>query len=329
MTTENTTTIIKYQPKAAKTKKKKSKKSKRGNRPQNMALTRAPRRIPQHMVQQVCSLTDPFCVHAMGGKYPLSTSGRTITETVRAIWSPVNSASGAGALVFMPNPLFPANQPTLATGTYTLANTNNASPVTSMFATYGKEFKLTTWGVRVITIASATNASGYMNIGIMDDVQVGQTFSAGTTNYKEWRAVPLRHGLEMTVISKPISVEARQFSPAPTNNSWPVGAWESIVFEWTGNVASGNGIVFETFYNYEYSLANPSSAVASMASMAPPPNPVIQRATDSVYRSVGNIFNMGVDAFGSFITKKAAQALGGYLGGPAGASAAGMIMDVT
>jgi hypothetical protein len=306
-------------------------KTKKGSRrPPPKRRTQAVPRVPRAVskaANAVCGLTDPFCHHAVAVQYPDESMTRTITEQLRLDVPIAADANGNGAISFSASVSNPYALPTTqaANGTVTWA-ASTANTLSSLFSTYGGEYRVTSIGVRAMNTASATNSSGYMIMGTKKYLGSTDVTNFAPSSFDNATTIALTHGLQVNALPKQNGPDSRLFQTAGLN----ANQWEAIAFIWTG-APVGAVVVFEFIINYEFILDSnaTSNTIGTLARPSPVANPMLIKAANSVSSSIGNFFVGTLEKFSSKIAGLAVGAVAARIGGPtAGATAYSMIANV-
>lgn len=326
------TTLVVAQPKP-KAKKKKSRKPAKMRSPLNRSM--------------ICALTDPFCSHAVGAKFPDQGAQRTFTEQVKCMTTISTDAAGNHFASLAPNPLYQSAGAGYAAGTWTVGNFGavGSAPFMASYVGKGVSYRINSWGAQITVISNAMSACGSVIVGTgligYSDTQVHSS-----TNYTSSKTFGGTAGSKFAVISKPLNEQATLYSQATTPNSYAPG-WETIHINTVGGPPNTTHLMIEIVYNIEWyvdfagmaSGQNANDPVMKLASPSPPQNDMLQTARSSVYSALDNIQGGTSRVIGRAIENLATRALrysvsaaAGYFGGPGAASLAygssGMIMNV-
>ena len=135
-------------------------------KPQNKPAPK-PRKVrqmaPPELVGQVCGLTDPFCEHAYGARYPDDSSSRTLPFTVRQREILTSNPSGEKGLLVAPAINFsPFAVSTAVTGTVLTFVSYDAAVVPVLTGT--SEFRIVSVGMILRNVAPMLTASGMVSV---------------------------------------------------------------------------------------------------------------------------------------------------------------------
>lgn len=295
---------------------------------QNVALAtkaKGPKTHKAH-VMSACSILDPFCVHAKGAKRPDGLGTNTLTFQVRDTVSITTSGtSGRARTVFAGGfGIFGYAQAAYADPNFTLPATWTQFASSTFATTNGSEVRLVSFGIRLISVLSATNSQGYVILGTMTNPVVGNVQSQGRTQYPESSTRPLTAGFETSWISKPTGAGAHNFhrvagTTPPVNNAMNDFDWTSLSVEIVGGPTAGatTCLVAEIFANIEIAINETAGATGYGQLIAPakPANPVALTTQAVVQSKVPSLFDGPVAAMGKFIEQKASSVIDDALSG--------------
>lgn len=276
---------------------------------------------PQKAVSVVCGLTDPFCKHAMGSKYPDDSSVRTLPYTFRGRSTIATGADGTSSRLWNPQYAF---------APLTSAGAGRVGPIVAgwnNFAAVGlisgvSKYRIVSSGFTLKSICAPLYASGEVAIrdfGVptssLDTVDL-LTYNATSTSN-----IPLRSMNNVAVITSHNSAMPQTFYPVSSDSASPTtppaGSFNPVTIYVTGAPASTDVLVIEYVIHYEL-IFDDSSGMAQVATPPPTRNPALTMVANQVTSSAGTIFESGVSAAGRYIENIAARAIGTFLGGPAG-----------
>lgn len=295
-------------PTASKSKKKQPQ---RKPKPKTKPKTRQPR-IPPHLIHSVCGLTDPFCEHANGAKYPDDSSVRTLPWTFRTRGSLASSSSGdVAALIFPQLMYYPLAFPETTSGSTVLLWADFAA-ATALGTPSG--YRIVSWGLRLRNVTAPLYASGMVHLrswpikdGIdMQDVDC-LSYNATTSN-----STPLQdvkdliyigeHTDQMPQVFYTPSLDGLNTANADTRGFVPLTVYVS------GAPASTTVLEYEIVIHYELTFV-PTDNLGMVATPAPPANPILTSAAAIVTSKAQSIFTRGLDALGDAIVGRATSAL--------------------
>jgi hypothetical protein len=285
-------------------------------------------------VHSICGLTDPFCAHANGAKYPDDSSARTLAYTFRGRKSLATDANGECAYLWFPQYAYqPITFASARTGGGVTAWTDfPASAYLSGTASY----RIVSAGYILRSITAPLNASGI--VSVRDYAAVPDrltTVDMTTFNANATADIPLRllnnfasissHSSKMPQIFYPVGDDSAAIGSVSTER----GFNPQTIFV-TG--APINTTVITMEYVIHFELIFPDDQGLAQACTPPPPaNSLITQSAARVTSQVPSFFERGAKALGDVVIRSAARALGTMLGGPSGGAianhATALIMD--
>jgi hypothetical protein len=292
---------------------------------------RAPR-IPKTMSvstsithKRICSLVDPFCKDALGGQWPDGNGSSTLTYRSHSL-TPYSTFANGGTVVFT-SPLLaydtlPASSyiaPTYFCATYTGPGNAAVNP-------YVREYRFVTSGIIIRNILPALTATGTIIVTRMNAFPIaGQPIAEGNLVGPSVTCYPIVAGMEIPLIFRPMGMAARDFAlNNGTDQTGPFNlTWEVIKVEVVGAPASTPTITIEKIHNIEMSIVFTQAGLAQFTNNNQIISQPLQTIANKITNSLGDVAYSSLKSFGMAASRMAATALGGYLGGPAGASIAG------
>jgi len=291
-----------------------------------------PPKVPQQLVSQVCGLTDPFCSHAGGAKYPDFSSVRTLPYTRRQRMTLTTDAAGYANLVIAPQYNY---------NPYSTVNVYAGNAVTSWsnFAAYPtiagvSGYRIVSAGFIVRHVVSPLNSAGMVYIRQYGTENGSFMAPIDTTTYNctSEANVPVQEAKEIAVVLQKTSQMPQNFY-FQTTDTTTVGnviargvAFATVAV--AGAPFSTPVLEIEFITNYEL-IFEDGSDLAQVATPPPPANALITDAAARVSSSLVPIVRGGVEAFGKALVARATTALATYLGGPPAAFAARSALAIT
>jgi hypothetical protein len=291
------------------------------------AAVNIPRSVPRgpgnarkmdHM-EQLCSVTDPFCYKARNSKWPDGLGAGTMTLQVRSHQGmQVLGTAGVGIGYFSAALPFNGYQASSQSGgagaTYTFPAANAEVGGDANFKLFTQNFRVVSWGAIIRNILPALTAQGFMSVSKVNTAPALSSTSelVGTTYGSEVQTVPLQAGTQVTVIGRPIGVEARQFVPQSTSTSVLTGTgWDIIKVEIFGGPATNNLVCLdvEFVYNVEIQVTDVYTPMLQMAPPNAPNKPQVVKASTDVFQNIGTIIEGGVEQVGAKVVKSAGSAI--------------------
>lgn len=288
--------------------------------------------VPRAIVHQICGLSDPFCNHANGAKFPDVSNQKTFTISRRGRVTLNSGANGNGTMMFYPRwgyvPIaFGASGvfPVVDSWTDFVSDGLNLSVM---------KYRVNTCGFTVTSIMAPLEASGELDIRSYNltpndllgiDVlgyNCDQKFMCAARKVDGLAAVP-----SFTTVPRATFFDTSFVGNNPTSISSEKG-FMPLVLSYTGCPVQKDCFVLEWVVNYEVAISESSPFAQAMT----PPPPSNQLITDSVSRVQStlksNFFEKGIAAASRTIEEGAVAAVGGLLGGPQGAIAADALFNL-
>jgi hypothetical protein len=272
-------------------------------------------------VHAVCSITDPFCSHANGAKYPTG-SARSLAYSQKRLFTTSSDAAGNFAWLFLPNYLCFWNTIGGVSGTtctFSTFATTDSSQITS------SAYRVVSFGIKVKRIAPPLTSSGMLFVktfGVANGLALG-TIDMGTMNCDEHDEIPLQDAKDVAIVGRRINPMPAQelISPSQTwfsgstPTSWVGNGWSPIFIGGSGLPASIGVVSIELVINYEIVLDD-STGLAQIMTPPVPSNTMMMKTSEVVSSTTKSIFNKGVEMAGKVVQKAAIAAIGSYLGVP-------------
>lgn len=273
------------------------------------------------LVRTICSLTDPFCKHALGAKYLDGAKVRTLSLPLHYQASLVTDASGKGSIMFYPGWNCYYWPSTMAGTIATWVNGANAPPMTNATG-----YRVVTAGVIARTIVAPLSASAMVRIRTFNSPFPTNLNAVDIASYNcnEYEDIPLAETKEVAIsATRTNDVQARTLiAPWAVNGVFvdnPPNGWSYTMISVDGGPASQAVLNLEFFVNFEITFADESSN-SLLALPSPPANPLAIAASELVSSETKAIVRQGIVSFGKQVTANAVEALGNAL-----ASRMGMI----
>lgn len=292
-------------PQARKTQKKKKKNSKRkGGKSQQMSTSFT------NIHRTVCSVTDPFCIHAKGGRWTDETNIPSLPFQTRGQIACTTNANGHFCAIMVPDWAGGyATSAVEAGGVFTFAG--NLTQFDSTFAPH--QYRLVTGGWKFISTAAPMTAQGTV-IGIEWGGGYGDATALQPWSFK----VPARYSQPLAVYS-PLSYMHRPAGPTsrvfnqyaaaavPVNgfstNDW---SWSSLSIQ--GGPASTTVGYIEWTYNWELTFEENSSYNAFLTK-PPGLNPLVNTVSSHVQSERPPFYTGTAEAVSNAVGRLAVKAL--------------------
>lgn len=290
---------------------------------------RNPDRLGDKLVTRICGLSDPFCSHARGAKYPDDSSVRTVPFTFEGITTVLTSAAGTQAVFLWPQftylPIGFGSTASLPTESAWDARTN-AAPLTSV-----SQYRIVSVGFTLKRISAPLYSSGMVHIrswpseayspyGSMDIASYSATYSQDIPLQDcSEVAITLEHSSQMPQVFYDVSSDSSTVSGGSSRGFNPVTLYL------VGCPASSDVLQIHWVIHYEL-IFDTATAMAQIATPPPPANPVLTAAANSVTSVIKPVAEHGAAVFGEMVVRAAKTAISRVLLGPT-ASAVAMIVD--
>lgn len=287
-------------------------------------------------VHKICGLTDPFCEHAIGAKYPDASSIRTLTFSYRDRLTLSSTAAGEVSMIFLPGYQF--RPVALATAGVVPNVTAWANFAVNSVITGVAAYRIISVGARLTCVASSFTAAGLVSIRVHSAEPINNLTTIDISSFNATKSIdiPLNKVDDLLVVCPHTSQMPQHFydqTSDPINISagtTPKGFYPFTIYV-SGAPASIPVLSIEWIINYELTFGD-NSGLQQVATPPPKPNLVLTNAAAVVTSSMSNIFSTGATKFAEKVATSAATALGTYFGGPGGGITAGtatkMILDI-
>lgn len=266
----------------------KSKSPKSNPRKRNSQRLSGQRQPPAKLVQQVCALTDPFCSHANGAKYPDDSNTYTMAGTARWRVPMVTDADGSASLAFLP---------ILSAGAFDLsAYIGVITGNTAVFTTPTGGFATAPAGIDTVRIVSAgfkavRTAAPLTSSGTVFVRQYGANRGAsfGTIQVDDYQTPfvhdsALQDSKSITCISLHTNARPANFyerPPVANFGTQPLQGFSPSYISVLGGPASVEVMSVEFVIHYEFTLTD-SNTLGFFLEPPPPSNPLVTAAAAKV-----------------------------------------------
>lgn len=226
-------------------------------------------------------------------------------------------ANGNGGLAFYP--LAPYGILGLASTTstsITFAGSLTAYQTSSLLQTYGKSYRIVSFGVITRSVASATTSAGLVTFGAGSPPALGTVLTLGSELYNETSVKAIQPGLEFSWVAQPTGPTAREFVALSATSSTPPFPWSGLTLEIAGATASAAVLNCEWFMNVEFQLDSVANVLAPLARPAPAKSDHAMAAQSKVASSLGSFIEGGVKSVETAIAGAASDALNSLMSDP-------------
>lgn len=272
------------------------------------------------LVRQICGLSDPFCSHANGAKYPDPSGVRTLPFTRRLRTVLATDASGYANLLINPQWAF---QPHAAVNVWT----GNAVTSWSNYAGAGAiagviGYRIVSTGYLCRRISAPLSSSGLLHIRqyAPETLSTAAPIDTTTFNASNHLTIALQDAKEVAVMLERTSQMPQTFYN-PNNDVSAVASSSTHGFAYStislsGAPATTACLDIEIIINFEV-IFEDSSDLAQVATPAVPANSTVTEAAAKVTSTINPISNGGPSLLGKQIIHAATTALATYMLGPA------------
>lgn len=275
----------------------------------------APRRaMRQSTHTSVCSITDPFCIHAKGAQRP-DGGPPSIPFQVRVVSTlTANSTTGAQRVVYLANPIYQVlTSQSLIANVWNMSDTYTNIGGNAFVISNAKELRITSFGCIIRSAMSATNAKGLVILSSDLSPAPDSNHPQGSMDASESVVLTLAAGMEHAWVSKPHGTTAHLFRPlSDFTNTMTNFDWTSLVVEVNGSdpTSAIPFLTVEYVLNLEMTLASGQTAGnAQLQRAPPPPNRAAIAAAAHAHATRPSFIEGGITQATNFLEKKAADAL--------------------
>lgn len=277
----------------------------------------------------VCSIIDPFCIHARGAQYPDGVGGPTIPMQLRGITSiAADGTTGTGAVVFVPNPVYPKLDALSHVATlWTWNSTSGTSPIAnSFFTSNANEARIVSWGLVIRSQMTASTAKGSIIVQTLTQPPYSGTYTSGAINTPYAQVHALSAGTQISWVSQPLGPDARAFKPLSAyTNSLSNVDWTGLQIEVVNGDITSNIVYLsvEVIFNIEFNLLA-NNGLNQVVKPPPKPNDLAVRAAEAAQSSIAPFIEGGVTAATNYLGRIAMGAVSSLLPPPFRMIAGGM-----
>lgn len=257
----------------------------------------------KELIARVCSFTDPFCHHARNAQFSTVGSTPSVPFTLKHVVNVGTNASGEFSILVLPNyGCYPyVNALTLSGG---FANfSTNFSTLPILDGVVG--FRITSYGIKLAPLAAPLYRSGMIHL---------RTFSVSNSSQFDSIAIAtFNAAATLDVPYSDISQTAINLQRTdPTSRNWwepdgvavggsPISTWtapgyQSCLISGSGLPASITAMNVEFTIHYELVFTD-SVGMNMLATKPPPPNKLIDDASDMVSAKLENFMLKGVEKY--------------------------------
>jgi hypothetical protein len=264
--------------------------------------------------EQVCGLTDPFCSHANGAKFPDESSTKTLSFTGRSVTNLTSLASGNASMLIIPQlgEGFTALATAVASTSATTMDPNVQAAPWSVL-TGVNSYRIVSMGVRIRNIAPLLTASGMVHVRSLANPVGGSlaTYLGSSYTASQSYDVSLSDCSEECFIFEHTAQLNQVFYSQQTVGTiaaWEAAGFNPITITLMGVPASTDCLSVEIIMHVEYSF-NDGSDLALACTPPPPANPLVTQAAASVTSVLSAFAYRSAELASSAIKRYAMQAL--------------------
>jgi hypothetical protein len=266
------------------------------------------------LLKQICAITDPFCDHALGSKWPDMNTLRSLPYTVRGFQTITLDASGNGCALFCPVWLGGVATGTV-TGT-TCGFTGNLGYWPGITGITPGQVRLVSGGLTIANTGAPMTSGGVLVVASVAGGESVNLASIDMGSYlqQEIRSRPFAACINAPAacVFRPGGTISRQFNNtiAPQSvsaaNTWD---WNSFCVMVQGGVANGAVVRVEFFLHFELTFPK-GDAFNLMLTPAAPNNTFLQQAAADITSSIQTVAVDTAKQVGSNVMKKALKTVG-------------------
>jgi len=281
------------------------------------------------MVSRICGLTDPFCIHARGTKYPDSSSMRTIPYTREVMYTLDSDSNGrAWGLFNLTYNFDPFTDASAASGPNVTAW--SAFPSATVIASVAS-YRIVSAGIKISRVSAPLTSAGILNVRTWPIHQNSELTPIDITSYSasESQDFAIQDSSEITVTFPQSSQLRTTFynvsSDSGNATSGSVKGFLPVTVCLSGAPINTTMLMMKVIIHYELAF-DPESGMGQLATPPPPANALLTNVAATVSSSISNIMKNGVKAVGDYIVHKAKASLTTALMGPQ-AGAIALLVD--
>jgi len=236
----------------------------------------------------ICALTDPFCDHADGVRFPDSAGIKSLPFRLHSRFNVQANATGGASLLFCPGYDYQYAAAVLSGGdviaTYTNFSTSlngtSMAPVT---------FRVVNWGIIARNTSSQFTTQGMWRVrGYANPVGTNLAVTSTFTYNVDWAEdLPVSSTPTLHVVGKRYNAatstnysNVATINPAATVASWISPGWQAVQIALTGG-ANAQTFDIEFFMNYELAFED-ADALAILSKPSIPDNFPLRQAASHV-----------------------------------------------
>jgi hypothetical protein len=267
----------------------------------------------------VCSVSDPFCDHALGAKVMDLGSTRSFPISYRTRLTLSSTANGDASVLIAPNYDYTTSMLafSITSGVAVFSGAMSASGNVA-----AESVRLVSMGIKLRSIVAPLSASGITRIrafgpNSVDAVAGGVDIATFNCDYSA--DLPVHSLTDTALILRRYDIKAKEFiDPATINPNSSIGAshyhgWGFYMVSLQGCPATTPVLDIEIISHWEIVIGD-NDPLMQAATAAPAYKPWLDEAADVVSSTIRPVFSEGVRYATNAVTRAAAQALAARLG---------------
>lgn len=268
------------------------------------------RGIPQGHHDDLCGLTNPFCDQAKHAKVPDIGAGTSFTEQVRFDATLDSRVDGSCYACIAPkvNNVLLRNQAVTPTLWNTFYDTTSSN---SLVSTYGGSGRIVTYGVRIVSLMSATDSKGSIALAAGLSPSGGVTVLTNADAYSHYDLHAIGPSSEWHMIGKPLGSESTDYvdlSVYDGTTETSIPGWNSLFILGEGLPVNSPVLRLEIVINYEYSFQT-DSGLRKLQSDQPVFNPSMLSARNEVMLRANHVVKGAKSSLEAHVKSEAKKAL--------------------
>jgi len=286
-----------------------------------VAVAKMGRQLPKFrgpstaMVEMVCSLSDPFCQHAKGSKWPDGFGEATMTAQLRGHQTMITNSSGNDIRYISPTIQYGIMTAASYTNpNFTLTANYSATAGYNIVSPYINTYRVVSAGIIVRNICPALTAGGYIILTRQASMPAPSILVAsGSVQGVDSATHSICAGMEVPIIFRELGTSSRTFvAPGVTSTTYTPNGWDVVSIEIAGAPASTNMLDIEYVYNIEFTLLPANVGLQQFLPVSGPSNSMAANVANKVSSTLSSLAYHGVEHFG----KVAVSAIVAKLAGP-------------
>ncbi len=289
---------------ASKNKRTPQPKAKRQNRPGSSMVVSTDSEHHSTLV----GLIDPFSPEALTAKVPDIGAGATMTEQVRFAATITSDASGLAYFAVVPKVDYPLLEDVAGAWAAAYSNAVNS---TSLVLGYGQLARITSYGLRFVSLLSATDAKGAIRLCTGPAPVLSAAVVTSPDAYTEYDLHGIADDTEFHMVGKPDGAESLDWSLVSNidgNLDSPAEGWMCLYVLATGLPVSTACLQLEIVVNVEFKPL-PGLTINKLCTPQPVYDPQMLVARNHAHNNIKNVVKGAGHALNGHIKKEAHKAI--------------------